>query len=230
MLDKTNPEKVRDVAIGLLWTDVKETGHPLFASHPFTDSWYTCITSKNLINLHSPNDLTVWRAAEEKTIKKLPPLVIFRLICSPYRMTFLKYAFPFMSAADIGTALRETWQSVENISGDINVSQREMVNLYHIADRNTLMTSKELKEYNKLPPVITVYRGVTNFNKSKKKAMSWTTDIGTAEWFAKRYNSIGEVWTMDINKKDILAIFDSGEHEVVITPKAIKNIKIDTIA
>ena len=35
---------------------------------------------------------------------------------------------------------------------------------------------------------------------------------------------------MDINKKDILAIFDSGEHEVVITPKAIKNIKIDTIA
>lgn len=224
MFDKTDSNKVQSVATSLLWLDLKESGHELIASHPFTNCWYTCIDGKDFVDLHDPDALARWRAFEEKTIKMLSPLVLFRLVCKPYRMTFLKYAAPFMSAADIGTALRETWRSVENISGDINVSQKEMVNLYHVAARDTLMTGEELAAYEKLPPVFTVYRGVTDFNKGRKRAMSWTTSIKTAEWFAKRYDSLGEIWSMDVNKENVLAIFDSGEHEVVVRPEAIHRV------
>ena len=225
MLDKTDSDKVQDIAITLLWTDVKEAALGLIASHPFTDSWYTCIDGKDFVDLHDSEALQKWRAAEEKIIRRLPPLALFRLVCKPYRMTFLKYAAQFMSSSDIGSALRETWRSVENISGDINVSQKEMVNLYRISDKNTLMTSEELAAYEKLPTTLTVYRGVTDFNKARKKAMSWTTDSNTAKWFAKRYDNIGEIWIIKICKEDVLAIFDGNEQEVVVMPSAIKDIR-----
>ena len=226
MLDRTDSNKVKDMAISLLWADVKESGHVLIASHPFTDSWYTCVDGKGFVDLHNLDDLKKWRAAKEKMIEKFPPMALFSLVCKPYRMTFLKYCAPFMSSSDIGSALRETWRNVENISGDINVSQKEMVSLFRIADKNTLMTEEELMAYEKLPPTITVYRGVTDFNKAKKRAMSWTTSLKTAKWFSKRYDNDGEIWTMDVNKENILAMFDGGEHEIVVNPKAIKGVEV----
>ena len=224
MLNKTDSDKVREVAISLLLTDVKDVGVGPFASHPFTDFWHACVES-DFVDLHESDSLLRWRNFEEKIIKSVSPLTLFRLVCKPYRLTFLKYAAPYMSAHDIGTTLRETWRSVENISSDVNVSQKEMVDLYRIADKSTLMTDEEIYTYRQLPPTVTVYRGVTDFNKEKRRAMSWTTSMKTAEWFAKRYNNTGEIWSMNVDKKNILAYFDTGEHEVVILPKAIKNMK-----
>lgn len=70
-----------------------------------------------------------------------------------------------------------------------------------------------------MPSTITVYRGVTSFNKKKERAMSWTTNLDTAKWFSKRYGKEGEVWVAEVEKKDVLAIFDDGEKEIVLMPK-----------
>lgn len=228
MLDQTDSEKVRDIAVSLLWTDIVDAGFLFLASHPFTDSWLTCADNHKMIDLHDPSGLKVWRESKEKTIRNVPLLVIMCLICRPYRMTFLKYAAPFLSAADIGSMLREAWKSTENISGDINVTREEMVELYHIADKKTLMTPTELHKYNILQPIFRVFRGVTDFNKDRTKAMSWTSSIKTAKWFAKRYDSTGEIWALDITNEDVLAVFED-EHEIVVKPEAIKKIRRFTL-
>ena len=78
--------------------------------------------------------------------------------------------------------------------------------------------------------MVTIYRGVRVNN---YKGLSWTIDKQRAEWFAKRFGINGEkgyVFTGLINKKDIIAFFDSrNEEEVVCDYRKIKDIQCEEI-
>lgn len=74
---------------------------------------------------------------------------------------------------------------------------------------------------------ITAYRGSTSKSVSVKKAYSWTTNKDTALFFAKRFKSSNScVYSGTINKKDVISCINSrNEHEIIVIPGTIKDIK-----
>ena len=90
-----------------------------------------------------------------------------------------------------------------------------------IYDKDRKLTLVDLREellvYESLPEEVTVYRGVTSYNRKKEKALSWTLDYEKAVWFANRFSTgTGEVWTMTVPKKRILCYFDGGSEQEAI--------------
>lgn len=67
-----------------------------------------------------------------------------------------------------------------------------------------------------LPRSITVYRGGT------EDGISWTNNLETALWFAKRWNANLPVWTGVVSRDRIVGYLDDrGEHEVVVFPEYV---------
>ena len=63
-------------------------------------------------------------------------------------------------------------------------------------------------------------------NAKSVKAMSWTLDYEKALWFAKRFDSDGTVYTAEIEKSNILALFDGrDESEIVVEHAYLLNIE-----
>ena len=76
-----------------------------------------------------------------------------------------------------------------------------------------------------LDEVVTVYRGVTSYNAKNVKALSWSLNRDTAEWFAHRYGEEGTVYEAQIEKKHICAVFlGRNEAEVIVDPKHLRDI------
>ena len=78
------------------------------------------------------------------------------------------------------------------------------------------MNEEELEKYKKLPQKVTIYRGVTDYNRDNDKALSWTLSKKKAEWFAHRFDEDGDVIKKEVDKKDIYAYFNSRDEDEVI--------------
>lgn len=62
-------------------------------------------------------------------------------------------------------------------------------------------------------------------NEKNVKALSWTLDRDTAEWFAHRFGESGTVYEAQIQKKHIYAFFSGrNESEVIVDPKHLTEI------
>ena len=107
--------------------------------------------------------------------------------------------------------------SSENPNGDVNVSLRTFVKWFRRADKKLLMTDEDYKVYRDLPSTFRVYRGVAVGR--NPKGLSWTRNLSTAEWFAKRFDTKdkkGFIQTAVISRSDALAYFNTrGEDEIV---------------
>lgn len=98
------------------------------------------------------------------------------------------------------------------------------------AERKYLMSKKELKRYNSLPDVVTIYRGCNRaFIESEIESggiLSWTLSPQIAEFFAFRGRGCkvedGGVFKTTICKEDIFALFlEREEEECIPDPQAI---------
>ena len=70
-----------------------------------------------------------------------------------------------------------------------------------------------------------MFRGVTSINSDNLRALSWTLDYETADWFAHRFDEDGTVYEARIDKAHIFALFNGrGESEIVLDPKHLKDI------
>ena len=84
---------------------------------------------------------------------------------------------------------------------------------------------EEREQLEELDDTVTVYRGVTSYNADNIKALSWTLDYKTAEWFAHRFDEDGTVYEAQIPKQHIYALFNGrGESEVIVDPKHLTDI------
>ena len=80
---------------------------------------------------------------------------------------------------------------------------------------------------------IEVIRGQGSESTDPKEAMSWTTDLKTAKFFAYRYDNDGYVVKGKVHIDDIIFIFDEEygedykdpEKEILIVPGSVKDIK-----
>lgn len=86
---------------------------------------------------------------------------------------------------------------------------------------------------------IKVYRGIMSKSANPKRAISWTSDIEMAKWFASRYGEKGKVVSGKVYIDDIIFIFqeeywyispneeyDDKEKEIIVTPGKVKDIRI----
>jgi len=67
--------------------------------------------------------------------------------------------------------------------------------------------------------------GYQTHNAKNVKALSWTLNRDTAEWFAHRFDEHGTVYEAQIPKEHIYAVFlGRNEAEVIVDPKHLQGI------
>lgn len=124
-------------------------------------------------------------------------------------------------------AVYSIWTMQENFYR-CGMSKEKLIKMMKIAEKSPLLKS-DIDNLSDEDAVI-IYRGVKVNN---YRGLSWTVDKSVAEWFARRFRYDGDkcyVFTGIINKKDILALFNSrNEKEVVCDYRKIKNIQSEEI-
>lgn len=124
-------------------------------------------------------------------------------------------------------AVYSIWTMQENFY-HCGMSKEKLIKMIKIAEKYPLLQSDidDLSDED----TVTIYRGVKVNN---YRGLSWTIDKNVAEWFARRFGHNGDkcyIFIGIINKKDILALFNSrNEKEVVCDYRKIKNIQCEEI-
>lgn len=231
MLQRTDLQQIKKLAHAFLKFEPVPTGFAAIVKHPFTDSSYVAInySNKDYRTANILNDNTakeVWRDSISSLIDNAStPRYIYMALTKSYRFAFLKYAMRYMSRQDFSEYLADAWVLCEAPNSDLNFTQRQMVGLFKRADPRILMSEDDYERLQELDDIVTVYRGVTEYNADRVKALSWTLDQETAEWFAHRFNEDGTVYEAQISREHILAFFDvRNESEVIVDPKYLMNI------
>ena len=231
MREKTDLEKVKSIARMLLLTPVHKTPYsPVVVQHPFTSSGIATAKKDGVLQIiditESEENLERWQEWMKEWIKNAKSAYeIYMMTNKPYGLTFLKYVEPYLSIEDFSKILGDAWIRSENPNGDANVTKKELLSMFKKADKKTLMTEEDYKRWQGLDETITVYRGVTSHNAKNIKALSWTLDRQTADWFARRFEEEGTVYEARINKKDTYAYFgERCESEVIVDPKGLMDI------
>lgn len=190
--------KIREMAKFFADIPIYDTRVGGVASHPFTNTWITGIYDKDrkltFVDLRKEDEQAKWREQIKATIEESDLRGICLMLNKPYILTFISYIESMLSDEELGMILGTFWTAIENITGDNNVNGMEIVKWFKRADKKSLMNEEELLVYESLPEEVTVYRGVTSYNRKKEKALSWTLDYEKAVWFANRFSTgTGEV-------------------------------------
>lgn len=227
--DNTDLEQVKAVAKCLLYTEIRKTPYaPMVILHPFASSGFMFIPGDEFpidITKNAEN-LNRWREYLSGKIDAVATASCIGIMLNKtYGLTFLKFAKPYLSRADLSELLADAWTRAENPNMDVNVTKAELVSMFMEADREVMMTREERIRLSELADKLTIYRGVTTFNAKNVKALSWTIDRRKAEWFAHRFGESGKVYKAEIDKAKVLAFFmDRGESEIIVNPKDLNNI------
>lgn len=233
----TDIDEVRNVAYLLLRQPIADTKYsPLIVSHPFTNTGVTGMRDEKtgefiMANIaENPEERKAWRKLLKRSIDaKDNPYGIFMMLHHAYAMTFLKYAGEYMSDKDFAKILGDAWVQAENANDDVEVTQEEQLEMFRRAPKKYLMSNSERKAFYALPDEVTVYRGLEDVFEHELHALSWTTDIHTAEFFANRFHKKGDapgcIYQAKISKAHILAYFDRrDESEVIVEPAYLTDI------
>lgn len=229
---ETDLKSLKALSHTLLELDIQLTKmSPLVVKHPFTDSGIVGLRKEDggiaVADLTSdPTSLRLWREQMGRLIDDAEkPIDLFMMITKPYKLGFLKYAAPYLSEQDTALFLSQAWIITEAPNSDPNLTKRELLALFRSVDPQKLMDEVEYGVFRGLDNVITVYRGVTSYNAKNVKALSWTLNRDTAEWFAHRYGEEGTVYEAQIKKEHIYAVFlGRNEAEAIVDPKHLRNV------
>ena len=147
------------------------------------------------------------------------------MITKSYALGFLKYAESHLSKRDLSQMLSVFWTMTEAPNQDPNLNKRELVRLFCKSDPAVLMDAEELEQLHGLADTVTIYRGVRSSRPGNVEALSWTLNKKTAEWFAHRFGRDGTVYEAQIDRDQILAVFNSrNEAEVIVDPKYFRDV------
>lgn len=224
MRKETDLAEVKNILKDFLHMPVEETElSPIVVQHPIFETGFSYVNNE-MTDIMTPEGFAAAAKQVEKDIDKInDALGCANILRRSYYLTFLKFAKESLSLSDFSMLLGKFWTEEENPNGDVNVPVSLSARWFKSADKQALMDEDEYDIYKSLPETFTVYRGVTPGR--NPDGMSWTRDLGKADWFSRRY---GEGYVLEgvANKKDVLAFFSRrGEEEVVIEAKKVKNKK-----
>ena len=217
---QTDLTAVKEMAKLFLYYDIAETEFsPMVIQHPiFESANFTTMENGEFKIVNILEDADALKKIQERYSQRIDNakelLEIYAIIRKAYRLTFLKFVQDYLSDIDFAVFLADGWVSSENPNDDANVSLRTFVSWFRRADKKHLMTKEDYKVYKELP-----------------QGLSWTQNLSTADWFAKRFDrgsKKGYIQTAVAKKSDALAYFNTrGEDEVVVNSF---NLKIEIIS
>ena len=232
MKERTDLRGVKALAHAMLELDIEQTKlSPLVVKHPFTDNGIAgvrkpdgSIAIADLLN--KPEDLDLWRKQVGAAIDEADSVFqIYMMVTKSYALGFLKFARNSLSEKDFAGILADAWIRTEAPNNDPNLSKKDLLSMFKATDPTLLMSEEDYQQFKDLDDVVTVYRGVTSMNAKNVKALSWTLDKDTADWFAHRFGESGTVYEAQIQKKHIYAFFSGrNESEVIVDPKHLTEI------
>ncbi len=231
---ETRFKSLKALSHAFLELDIQPTKmSPLVVKHPFTDSGIVGLRKEDgsiaVADLTGdPASLRAWREQIGQLIDNAEnPIDLFMMVTKSYKLGFLKHAVPYLSEQDTALFLSWAWVITEAPNSDPNLSKRELLSLFRSVDPQELMDEEEYELFCGLDDVVTVYRGVTSYNAKNIKALSWTLNRDTAEWFAHRFDEHGTVYEAQIPKEHICAVFlGRNEAEVIVDPKHLQDITL----
>lgn len=206
-----------DLDIGMI-----EELSPIRVLHPFIEEGVSFnLKTGEVVNLLEDKEaLKKEKALRLKRMKNMSPLQIAFCVSKPYRMLYLSLAFPYLTKKERSEIMREVWISVENINGNINVSQMEILKMLRKCNPKYLIGQENFKVYENLPDTFTVYRGLQE--NAQEDGLSWTLSKDVAEWFANRFDNEGKIIEKVIHKSEVIAYFnDRDEEEIVLDIKKV---------
>ena len=235
MQKETNLDAVKNTAISFLHLEPERANGEfgdLFVIHPVLETNMTFLKGTNeFFNIFEDSEkYKIWLSDMTKYFRHCSSaLNILVSIRKSYRITFFKYVNKYLSSEDFALLLKNAWITTENISDDANVSMKELVKWFKMADKEYLLDEEESKLLSELPNGVSIYRGVRS--EDYKYGMSWTLSLEKAKWFAARFDTDTQiVYKAVIQKQDILAyINERGEQEIIIDPVVLKKYSIEEI-
>lgn len=234
-MKETNLDAIKSTARTLLYVDITETEFPFCLIHPFLNNRYMSFNNKDrqLIDiLASDENLQKARDFFEERINQAEDVWrILMYMHTPYRPLLFKLCANDLSDEDYAQMLVEVWTGTENPNQDANVKIPQWIRFFKKAKKELLMTEEELNVYNSLSDTepIEIYRGVGHGR--EPYGLSWTANVATAQWFAKRWeNKDAYMLKTHCNKSDVLAYFNCrGEDELVVNVKNLDKSKMERI-
>ena len=151
MLDKTNLDSVKSVAMSFLYLDVKvDKKIPFVVSHPyFTTTVAHAFDNERkplMLDITRDDDLKKARDAVKRDIDRVDNYLRFlHMIRPPYLPAFFKYTEKFLSKEDFSHFLRSMWTLVEYPNADPTVSNDEFLRYFLQADEEDLMDEDDYK-------------------------------------------------------------------------------------
>ena len=233
MRENTDMTGIRALAHTLLLLEPEPTAcAPIVVKHPFTDSGIVALrtTGTEIMTADIMKDTAVrakWRELIGKHIDGAQNVhQIYGMLTKSYYFAFIKFARPYLGREDFSRILGSAWVTAEAPNQDPNFRKAGLLSLFRSADPEALMEPHEYEQFLALDEVVTVYRGVTPYNADNIKALSWTLQKQTAEWFAGRFGQEGCVYRAEIAKEHVLALFlGRSEAEVIVDPGHLRNIE-----
>lgn len=250
MMEHTDLDRVKKMAESFLDTDleIKHDGGGTVVFHPFfdnevvierlpeaTDDPASMANYKFLLIAENPADLERAKELQRKFIHESDSLTsLFLLIRKGYRFAFLDYVKDFLSRDDLSDVLQWIWKNGENTSKQRDMSKAKLIKLFESCNPQILMGPEEYEAFLNFPDELTIYRGIEYDEKGPKKAMiralSWTPELNTAIFFAKRFlmikGRIGAVYKAKIKKADVLTYYAEGEPEILVKPQKLYDIEL----
>jgi len=168
------------------------------------------------------------KALAEKVLANIrfDPLGYLVLIEKPYRMDAFIEIQDRLSDA-------QYWRNLEfvfSITEYVHENKAKWLELLKSKRRfrQLMMTRKDRKSFEKMPEILTIYRGYQHGKYHHKMGISWTLSKKKATWFAYRRSANGspKVVVGTCKKTDVLCYTDDRkEQEVIIDPANITNIR-----
>lgn len=223
-----NVEKIRELTIQLA-KDIPIVKHPNMTAicHPFLTSYIDAEIVGNksvLTDLSIRKNRREWLRKKEKEFKKYSVDMLFYLVNNPYKFTWLEMCKPYLSPDAFAEYFADAWTLVEFPNRD-PVSVQTQLAWFKESPKELLMDDEELEALNNLPPVISVYRGVSG--SGTELGLSWTMSKETALWFQHRMEPIdpnGRVYHAEVPREAVLACFNGrDEQEIVLDVFAIQD-------
>lgn len=232
-MDKiTQIEKIKERAKGLLDVNIIETDlSPMIVSHPFTKYGILLIPDKGEMSelniVENKTAFVKWKELMAEQIDNAENVYhIYYLLNDSYALYFFDYISDLLSSQDYSLLLASSWINSEYANCDANIDKKRLLKHFQNTDIQYLLNEEELEVFHSLDEKVTIYRGVTPYNRNNIKALSWTLSFDTASWFANRFNSKGKVYSATIDKSHIYAYFDGkNESEVIVDPNYLENIR-----
>jgi len=182
--------------------------HPLFF-------WFAPITPE-VVDLINASFAKKRASADEALRQKNWGRYIY-LHERPYRIDAFEDVMDELTDQEYWSRLSDIWVDSENIGAQPD-RWRNLL-LSDRGSRESFMTEDERAEFAALQPRFTVYRGYSE-NDQEEFGMSWSTDAGVAEWFARRFAREDEkifMEEMEVSKDDVFAYLTRrGEEEIIL--------------